>query len=360
MMKWLASILATGVAAPAFAASETLRMPAEWQKHDRCFMALCAAHEQYDDAEIQKVRNAQARVAKAIANFEPVTILVNEEDLSLAAKLCGPTVEILEMNHYDVWTRDTLPTFVESSSGLRAISWNFNTWGKKFPKDTGYEADWDLAVRMSDHLGIPLTHANIVSEGGAIETDGDGTLITTETCLLNPNRNPGMSRREIENELMRLTGCRKIIWLYGSDADNITNGHVDGIARFMKPGMVIAEIPSDPNDVEYEDLMHNAEQLENSRDARGRKLEVIRLERPRWDHMPEHGEDFAASYINCYEANGGIIMPRFGDRQKDDAARNLFASLRPHHEIVQVEVDAICEGGGGIHCNTQQLPIWEG
>lgn len=359
-MKWLASILATGVAAPAFASGEKLRMPPEWQKHARCFMALCAAHGQYDDAEMKKVREAQARVAKAIARFEPVTMLANKEDLSLAAKLCGPSVEILKMDHYDVWTRDTLPTFVESPSGLRAISWNFNTWGEKFPEDRGYDDDWDLAARLATHLGIPLTRANIVGEGGAIEVDGDGTLITTETCLLNPNRNPGMTLREIENELMRLTGCRKVIWLYGSDADHITNGHIDGIARFVKPGVVIAEIPSDPNDIEYDDLMYNAEQLESSRDAQGRKLEVIRLERPRWEHMVEHGGDFAASYINCYEANGGIVMPRFGDRLKDDNAYNLFAKLYPHHAIEQVEVDAICEGGGGIHCNTQQLPLWEG
>lgn len=331
-------------------------MPAEWQPHARCFMALCAAHDQYDDAEMKEVRQAQARVAKSIARFEPVTILTNVEDLSEASRLCGPSVEILEMEHYDVWTRDTLPTFVKSPSGLRAISWNFNTWGQKFPDDSGYETDWDLAERMAEHLGIPIVHADIIGEGGAIETDGDGTLLTTETCLLNPNRNPGASRREIENDLMRLTGCRKVIWLYGSDADHITNGHIDGIARFVKPGVVVAEIPSDPEDVEYNDLMRCADQLEKARDARGRKLEVIRLERPRWDKMPEHGDSFAASYINLYEANNGIIMPRFGDREKDVTARDLFAKLHPYHEIVQVEVDAICEGGGGIHCNTQQLP----
>lgn len=355
MLKWTlgATLVAT---TPGLASAGNLVMPPEWGPHARCFMALCAAHDLYDEAEIQAIREAQARAARAIARFEPVTMLTNTEDLTKARSLCGRSVTILEMDHYDVWTRDTLPTFVRSDSGLKAVCWNFNTWGGKFPDDEGYTRDETLAVRFADSLGIQTIKADMVGEGGAIETDGNGTLLTTETCLLNPNRNPGMSRRDVENELMRLTGCRKIIWLKGSESDTITDGHIDGIARFIKPGVVIAEVSQDPYDPEYDDLQFCARQLENSRDANGNKLEVIRLNRPHPDRMVEHGPDFSASYINCYEANNGIVMPAFGDEESDQAAYELFSTLRPHHKIVQIDVDAICEGGGGIHCNTQQLP----
>lgn len=358
MLKWTASAAAMTMAGPVLASDTSLAMPPEWMPHARCFMALCAAHELYDAKEIHEIHLAQARIARAIARFEPVTMLANNEDVATARSLCGPSVDVLEMKHYDVWTRDTLPTFIHSNSGPKAVCWNFNTWGNKFPEAPGYGYDETLAVRMAKHLGIPTVKAGMVGEGGAIETDGAGTLITTETCLLNPNRNPGMSRTEIDRELMRLTGCRKVIWLHGSDADKITNGHVDGIARFVKPGVVIAEVPQDPEDPEYDDLHFCAEQLEKARDAEGRKLEVIRMQRPRWDMMEERGSDFAASYINCYEANGGIVMPAFGDEESDEAARQVFADLRPDHEIIQIDVDAICEGGGGIHCSTQQLPIF--
>ena len=201
-----------------------------------------------------------------------------------------------------------------------------------------------------------MVNAGIVAEGGALEVDGAGTLLTTETCLLNKNRNPGKDRKDIEAELMRLTGATKVVWLHGSEADNITDGHVDGIARFVYPGLAVAEVSDDPEDPEYDDLLTCAEQLEKATDARGEAINVERLLRPRWDVMPDRGNDFAASYVNCFVSNGGIVMPKFGDQERDDAARDLFAKLHPGFEIVQVDVSEICEGGGGIHCNTQQVP----
>ncbi len=360
ILQMMIGTLATGIPISLQAYPLPFQMPAEWTPHARCFMALCAAYDLYDEKELDDIQQAQARVAQAIAQFEPVTMLVDpDEDMPYVRNLCGPSVTLLPMAHYDVWTRDTLPTFVHTPTGLNAIGWNFNVWGNKFPKDEGYELDKDLGSRLAAHLNIPFVQANIICEGGAIEVDGEGTLLTTETCLLNPNRNHGLSRTEIEADLMRLTGCSKVIWLYGSDADKITNGHIDGIARFVEPGVVLAEVSSDPEDPEYDDLQRCALELEKAQDARGRKLEVIRIERPRWEKMSERGPDFAASYINCYEANGGIVIPRFGDMQRDAKALAIFKQLRPNHKIVQVEVDAICEGGGGIHCNTQQLPIFK-
>jgi agmatine deiminase len=153
-----------------------------------------------------------------------------------------------------------------------------------------------------------------------------------------------------------MTGADKIIWLPGSKADAVTDGHIDGIARFIRPGVVVTEVTDDQADPEYKDLQKAAEILESAIDAKGRKLDVIRLKWPRWDVMPSRGKDFAASYVNCYFPNGGIILPVFGDPERDRSASGLFQELMPDREMVQLRVDEICEGGGGIHCNTQHLP----
>jgi agmatine deiminase len=186
--------------------------------------------------------------------------------------------------------------------------------------------------------------------------DGDGTLLTTESCLLNTNRNPGKTRKQIDDGLRKMTGAEKIIWLPGSKADAVTDGHVDGICRFVAPGVVLTEVSDDRYDPEFEDLRKTAKILENSVDAKGRKLEVIRLKRPRWAVMPKRGDDFAASYVNCYLPNDGIILPVFDDRKRDQEAFGVFRELFPNREIVQLRVNEICEGGGGIHCNTQHMP----
>lgn len=295
-------------------------------------MAFSATHGIYRPAEIRRIRREQAAIAQAIARFEPVVMFANRYDIAEARALCGSPVTVPQLAHYDVWTRDTLPSVVFDTQNRRhAVSWNFNVWGDKF---AGYEADRTFARRFARHLELPLVSANIVTEGGAIEVDGEGTLLTTESCLLNPNRNPGRSRNEIERELTRLTGAGNIIWLPGSKADAVTDGHIDGIARFVKPGVIVTEITDDRRDPEYRDLQRAAEILDSATDAKGRKFEVIRLKRPRFDVMPTRGEDFAASYVNCYLANDGIVLPQFGDAARDRAAMGLFSELLPEYEIV--------------------------
>lgn len=354
MISMSACAAAVGMAGGTTAASGDLTMPAEWHPHEGCVMAFSAAKGAYTVREINAIHIEQAAIAKAIQQFEPVTMLVNAEDKTKARGLLGAHIEIVEMTHFDVWTRDTLPSICLDTQGAPvAVNWNFNVWGEKFQ---GYDADRDLAERFAADFEYPSVRADIVIEGGAIEVDGENTLLTTETCLMNKNRNPGWSAKDIEDELRRLTGATKVIWLYGSDADAITDGHIDGIARFVAPGVVVTEITDDSDDPEYRDLLENARRLDHARDSRGRRLEVFRLKRPRWDVMGERGDDFAASYVNSYFANGGIVMPAFGDRQRDQAAHDLFAQLMPYRKIVQLRVDEICEGGGGIHCNTQHLP----
>ena len=353
-------------------ASQDRYMLPEWERHAECVMAWCAAHDHYSHREIGKIRDEQALIAKAISAFEPVTMLVNPGDRKAAAARCGPSVRTEILEHYDTWTRDTLPTIGWNTSAKHyAQGWNFNVWGEKFK---GYDADRTLAERFANARGLEFYPARqirgtnqgdsrrleagpkLVAEGGAMESDGLGNLITTETCLLNPNRNPGLSKAEVEASLMQHAPARNVIWLWGSEADEVTDGHVDGICRFIRPGLVVTEVSDDPQDPEYHDLRENAARLEAARDHRGDQFEVVRLKRPRWDRMPERGPDFAASYVNAYFPNGGIVMPRFGDAERDDAARDLFAQLEPSRRIVQLDVDQIAEGGGGIHCCTMQIP----
>lgn len=317
-------------------------------------MAFSAAYGLHTKRQVEHIRWEQAAVANAISRFEPVTMLANHEDVETVKKFCGNDINIVEMEHYDIWTRDTFPSIVFDQKGRpAAVSWNFNVWGGKL---SGYEADRDLARRFAQHQSFPLIEAEIVTEAGAFDVDGEGTLLTTETSLLNSNRNPGLSRSDIEAELQRLTGARRVIWLHGSDAIKLTDGHIDGIARFVKPGVVVVEVTDDPYDPEHRDLLENVRQLEGQTDAQGRTLEVVRIKRPRWDVMGERGDEFAASYVNCYFANGGIIMPKFGDAVRDTEARDIFHLLLPDREIVQLRLDEICESGGGIHCSIQQIP----
>jgi agmatine deiminase len=336
------------------AAAASPRMPAEWESHERCVMALCSAWETFDRADIDEIRFEQMRIAKAIARFEPVTVLANREDVETARNLCGPGVSVLEMLHYDVWTRDTLPTIVKAADGARrAIGWNFNAWGSKF--DGQYADDLGLAERFAASVGIQFERAGLVMEGGSIEVDGNRLLITTETAILNPNRNPGVTKAEAEAEWTRLLGISKVVWLYGSDVDQITDGHVDGAVKFLSPGHLVAEVSDDTEDPEYKELQDNLARLKGLTGADGRPVEVHRLLRPRFDRIGERGDDFAGSYVNFYIANGGIVMPKFGDEERDEAARALFEKLSGR-SAVSLSIDMIVEGGGGIHCNTQQIP----
>ena len=263
-------------------ATQQRYMLAEWEPHAGCVMAWCSAYNVYSKDEVAAIRVEQARIAQAIAQFEPVTVLANPGDSAAAARQLGWDVHVEVLEHVDTWTRDTLPVFGRDTNGLTATGWNFNVWGEKFD---GYDADRSLAERfaarmpkMRPPMQARFETAPIVSEGGAMESDGLGTLITTETCLLNPNRNPGLSKAEVEDALKAWAPAREIIWLWGSEADEVTDGHIDGVCRLIQPGLAVVEVTDDKEDPEYHDLQENAVRLEAARDARGEKLEVIRFE----------------------------------------------------------------------------------
>jgi len=327
------------------------RMPAEWEAHARCWMAWPCRESLWGDG-LEMARDAYAEVAKAVARFEPVTMIVEPDSLADASVRCGAGVRCMPMEHDDSWMRDSGPTFVVGPDGdLGAVDWIFNSWGQRYRP---YDRDAEVAKRVIEHLGVRRFTAPLVTEGGALHVDGEGTLLAVEQTLVNPNRNGGKSRDEIEALLLAYTGSSKLIWLPGGLENDETDGHVDNVACFARPGTVVAMATDDRDDPNWEPLQANLEILRSSTDAAGRELEVVVLPQPK-PRRDAAGERMALSYVNFYLANGGVIAPSFDD-SADDKAFDLLNGLFSDRKVVQLPALDILRGGGGIHCITQQQP----
>lgn len=331
-------------------AAAGFHMPAEWQPHARCWMAWPCREDLWGDT-LDDARKAYAAVAQAIAEFEPVTMVANPGDVATASLACGQSVDVLPMALDDSWMRDFGPTFVvDGKGGIAGCDWLFNAWGDKYEY---YNNDARLAGTLLEHLDIRRFEAPFVLEGGAVHTDGEGTVLTTETVLLNPNRNPGMGKAEMERVLHDWLGAEKVIWLPAGYHYDETDGHIDNVACFARPGQILAASCPDKSDPNFDILGANIEILRASTDAKGRELTVATVDQP--GRMEEDGKRLSSSYINFYIANGGVVMPQFEDR-RDAAARRVIADAFPDHKVVQVPANDIVHGGGGIHCITQQQP----
>jgi len=332
------------------ARSAGYRMPAEWQAHDRCWMAWPCRSEFWGD-NLDATREAYARVANAIGEFEPVTMLSPPGDYINARNLCGKKVEVLPLELDDSWTRDMGPNFVVGKDRKLAASlFHFNSWGKK-------HAPWgkDAAVghRIAEYLEIPTFTSTIYMEGGGINVDGEGSVLASLQNVLNDNRNPGLEKEEAETILCDALGAEKVLWVPGDPEDTETDGHIDGIACFLAPGKVLVEICPQKGTQRYDNMQANLAALKVQTDAAGRTLDIVTIEEAY--EADRRSEIFACSYINFYIANGGIVMPGFGiDRDED--ARRLLSELFPDREIAQIDIADIALGGGGIHCITQQQP----
>lgn len=329
------------------------KMPPEWTRHACTFMEWPTSEELWPGG-LEEACLAYAEAARAIAMFEPVIMIVRPDRAATAARLCGPAVRILEMEHDDSWMRDNGPTFIVNARGeVAGVNWRFNAWGGKHDR---WELDNLVAPRLLRYLGVPCFNAPLVLEGGSIHTDGEGTLLTTEECLLNKNRNPYFNKREIEVILKQYLGVEKVIWLRkGLDGD-MTDGHVDNVACFARPGVVLAMSCSDPGDPNYEILQENMAILSAVSDAKGRKLRVIPVEQPPATYY--RGTRLLLSYINFYFVNGGIILPCFGGAcaATDERAARVLQSVFPDRKIVKINGLPIARGGGNVHCITQQMP----
>jgi len=338
------------IAALPTAAAAGFHMPAEWAAHERCWMAWPCRAEIWGD-NLDATRRTYAEVANVVGEFEPVTMLALHRDAGQARSLCSDNVTILSADIDDSWTRDTGPNFLRNDAGEIAASlFHFNAWGRKYET---WRKDAAIGHRIAEHLGIRTFSAPLVMEGGGINVDGEGTLLTTGQCVLNDNRNPGLRRADAEQIFRDSLGVTKVLWLPGDPDDTETDGHVDGIACFVEPGKVLVETCPAGGTERYDNMQANVDALKGATDASGRELELVLIEEAY--EADRRNEIFASSYINFYIANGGIVMPCFGiDRDED--ARQIVAALFPDRDVVQVAISDIAIGGGGIHCITQQQP----
>ncbi len=354
-------------------AADGFRMPGEFEAHAGCWMAW---PERPDNWRLgaKPAQQAFTAVAEAINVSEPVTVGVSDAQFEHCRTLLAPSIRVVELSSDDAWMRDMGPTFLVDGQGARrGVDWYFNAWGGL---EGGLYFPWDRDERVARKVleieRCERYRAPIVLEGGSIHVDGEGTVLATEECLLNHNRNPDLSRKQIERVLLDYLGAEQVIWLGQGVYNDETDGHVDNLACFARPGVVLLSYSDDESDPQHAISRDALERLQRARDARGRELEVIRLPSPGplsitveeasgidvvASSQPRRaGERLAASYANFYIATSRIVFPLL-DERFDEQAAELLGSCFPDREIVGVPGREILLGGGNIHCITQQVPV---
>lgn len=331
------------------------RMPAEWSEHQRTLISWPVRESMCYPEDHEEVCRGYAEIIEAIAEFEPVTAIVNHTDAKIIERFIeNPGVEYLFIDHNDAWLRDNGPTFLRNDRGeLAAVNWRFNAWGGKY---SPWDLDDALAPKILNHMGVKYFNAPLIMEGGSIHVDGEGTMITTEECLLNRNRNPELDRASIEAYLKKYLGLDKIIWLKRGLSGDETDGHVDNVACFAAPGKIIIQVCDDPDDDNYDITRENLQILSEARDARGRKPEIVTLPQP--PLMVRNYRRLTLSYLNFYFVNGGIILPVFGGRAEcaDRWAVKVLNQIFPARRVRTVNGMTVIGEGGNVHCMTQQMP----
>jgi agmatine deiminase len=353
-------------------AADGYRMPAEFEEHAGCWMAW---PERPDNWRLgaKPAREAYAVVAEAISASEPVTMAVSDEQFEDCRSVLPGAIRVVEIATDDAWMRDVGPSFVtDGRGGRRGVDWRFNAWGGL---QGGLYFPWDRDERVAQKVleieGAARYRAPLVLEGGAIHVDGQGTVMSTEQCLLNRNRNPELSREEIEQVLFDYLGAEKMIWLDQGVVNDETDGHIDNLACFAAPGVVLLSVPEDESDPQHAISRDAQDRLEQATDARGRSIEVITLPSPGPLTITEQeaegvdtvqgtqprraGDRLAASYVNFYIANRSIVFPLL-DARYDERAAEILRACFPGREPIGVPAREILLGGGNIHCITQQVP----
>jgi agmatine deiminase len=353
-------------------AADGFRMPAEFEPHAGCWMAW---PERADNWRLgaEPAQLAFAAVAEAVHLSDPVSVAVSDAQFEHCRALLSESIRVVELSSDDAWMRDIGPTFVlDGSGGRRGVDWRFNAWGGL---DGGLYLPWDRDERVARKVleieGLARYRAPIVLEGGSIHVDGEGTVMSTEECLLNRNRNPALARSEIERSLCEYLGAERVIWLARGLPGDETDGHIDNLACFARPGVVLLAWTDDESDPQHAVCVEALERLSGAQDARGRSLEILRLPSPGpmtitaqeaagVEAMPHTkprlaGERMAASYVNFYIASTRIVFPLL-DPSRDERAAAVLGDAFPGREIVGVPAREILLGGGNIHCITQQVP----
>lgn len=333
-------------------AARGFEMPLESEPHERTFMQWPVSLSVYDKPSLARVQASIALIANTISKYEPVAMMVDERNAAAARGQLGGGVELWNIPTDDLWCRDAGPSFVRDKSGALAIAHiQFNGWGRKQP----HRNDARVAERVARRLGVPLLKTGLIGEGGGIEHDGAGTLLAHASCWANSNRNR-VDRDEIGRRLLSALGGEKMVWAPGVKGKDITDYHIDALARFVAPGKVLIQLstevdPDDPWSVSGHETLGI---LKNATDAHGRKLEIVRLDEP--VDIRSDLADFVPSYVNYYVCNDAVIVSQFGDKAADGKAQELLGSLYPGRRIEMLNTDSIGEAGGGIHCATQQQP----
>ncbi|MEM1063238.1 MAG: agmatine deiminase family protein [Planctomycetota bacterium] len=326
-------------------AADGYRYPAEWEPHESTLMVMPPPNNWRGSGfSMREVRRQWADVANRLAGYEPVLMVVRPDERRHATRLLSREIELVDLPCDDGWARDTGPMVVVNDAGDRRVAgFTFNGWGGKFPP---YRDDALLKARLSAHLGLAMYRVDLVLEGGAVAADGEGTLLTTEQCLLHKNRNRAVGRRAVERRLRESLGADKVIWLgKGLEPDPITDGHVDGLAAFARPGTVLLHTTDDRTDVNYPICADAKRRLEAATDAKGRDIEVI--------GVPLDGD---ISHLNFYIANGCVLVPVTGERRQDERPLGVLREAFDGRDVVEIDGRLLGEGGGGVHCVTQQVP----
>jgi agmatine deiminase len=327
-------------------------MPAEWHPHAATWTAWPHDDDQWIGM-LEPVRREFTAFVEAIATHEPVDLLLadDESEQDARRRMSRGTIRFRHVPHQDLWLRDSGPTFVTRGDQVALVDWEFNGWGDKYPADLDNQIPTNVARILDD---VPLYKPGIVMEGGSIEVDGRGTVLTTRQCLLSPHRNPGLNQTTLEGHLREGLGATHIVWLgEGLEGDH-TDGHIDTISRFVAPGTIVTATCDDPDDPNQAVLSANLECLRVARSADQRPYRVVELPLPRRSAHFE-GERLPLTYANFYIINGAVLLPVYGD-EHDGLAVEILRPLFPDREIVPLMARALITGGGAFHCVTQQQP----
>lgn len=355
---------------PSTPREDGFRMPAEFERHSGCWMLFPERPDNWRLSAIPAQR-AVAKVARKISKFEKVTVGASSTQLANARSLLAASISVVDIEFDDAWIRDTGPTCVINADAVvRGIDWAFNSWGGLFES---WEKDDLVAQKVLEIENLDRYKSSMVMEGGAVHVDGEGTLVTTEECILNPNRNPGMSKSEAERILKEHLGVDKVIWLPRGIYLDEAGGHVDNLCCFVRPSVMVLAWTDDSSDPQWEISREALEILQKETDARGRQLEIHKIHQPSPMFITREesegfekslgtisrkvGDRLPASYIGFYISNGGVVMPSFDDPM-DVKAKNTLQSVFPDRAVVDVPARELLLGGGTVHCMTQQIPLY--
>ncbi len=331
------------------------RMPAEWEPHESTWISWPHNQDTWP-TELERVEQIMARAVAILSRSEPVRINVgSSEQRRRATQALDDAGALGDVRFHDIptndaWVRDYGPIFVVSADkDLAATCWGFNSWGGKYPP---FELDEAASHRMASALGVPTFECDMILEGGSIDVNGRGLLLTTESCLLHPNRNPELDRTDIEDRLQEYLGADQVIWLRGGIAGDDTDGHVDDLSRFVAPDRVVSAVEEEPGAPNSDALQENLEILRSAATSSG-SLEVVELPMP--SPVVIRGEPMPATYVNFYIGNRTVLVPIFDDR-KDDAALSTLRRCFPTRDVIGIDCRYLIWGLGAFHCLTQQVP----